>query len=63
MSAMIWYAAAYAPTSKGILHMAAPGILGSIHPFFVSIPVSLIIIAVMTAPEWMGARERALENS
>lgn len=56
VSAMIWYAAAYAPTSKGILHMAAPGILGSIHPFFVSIPVSLIIVAVMTAPEWMGAR-------
>ncbi len=56
-SAMLWYAAAYAPTSKGILHMAAPGILGSIHPFFVSIPVSLIIMALMTAPEWMGARE------
>jgi len=41
----------------GILHTAAPGILGSLHPFFVSIPLSLLIIAVMTAPEWMGARE------
>ncbi len=56
VSAMVWYAAAYAPTSKGILNMAAPGIMGSIHPFFVSIPVSLIIVAVMTAPEWMGAK-------
>ena len=63
VSAMVWYAAAYAPTSKGILNMAAPGIMGSIHPFFVSIPVSLIIVAVMTAPEWIGAREKALENS
>ena len=60
-SSMLWYAAGYAPTSKGILNMAAPGILGSIHPFFVSVPVSILIIAVMTAPEWMGAR--ALEKS
>jgi Na+/pantothenate symporter len=56
-SSMLWYAAGYAPTSKVILNMAAPGILGSLHPFFVSIPLSLLIMVVMTAPEWMGARE------
>ena len=56
-SAIAWYAAGYRPTSMGILHTAAPGILGILHPFFVSIPLSLLIIAVMTAPEWMGARE------
>lgn len=58
--AMLWYSAAYAPTSRGILHMAAPGILGSLHPFFVSIPFSLLIMVFMTAPEWMGERAKAL---
>ena len=57
-SAMLWYAAGYAPTSQGILGMAAPGILGGLHPFFVSIPVSISIIIVMTSPGWMGALAR-----
>jgi len=40
VTALAWFVAGYAPTSMGILHMSAPGLMGAIHPFFVSIPVS-----------------------
>jgi Na+/pantothenate symporter len=45
-AALGWFAAGYAPTSTGILHMSAPGLLGAIHPFFVSIPVSFVVLAL-----------------
>ncbi len=46
VAALGWFAAGYAPTSTGILHMSAPGLMGTIHPFFVSIPVSLAVMVV-----------------
>ncbi len=62
ISAMAWYAAGYRPTSMGILQTSAPGIIGSLHPFFVSIPLSILIMALMTAPEWAMARKPGLKG-
>ena len=41
-----WYAAAYASTSKGLTGLAAPGILGAIHPIIPGILASAAIFAL-----------------
>lgn len=56
-SALAWYAAGYAPTAAGILHVSAPGIWGAIHPFFVSIPVSVAVFALFGLLESLLAPE------
>ena len=40
--ALAWYALAFAPTSQKIMNLSAPGIIGSIHPFFVGIACSML---------------------
>jgi Na+/panthothenate symporter len=35
-----WYLLGYLPTSKGLVGFAAPGILGSLHPFLVGLLLS-----------------------
>jgi len=49
MTALGWYVAGYAPTSTGILHTSAPGIMGAIHPFFVAIPASFTVMVLSAA--------------
>jgi len=42
LPALAWYIVAFAPTSQKLTNINAPGIWGSIHPFFVGILFSLL---------------------
>ena len=46
LGSIAWYAAAYASTSKGLTGLAAPGILGAIHPIIPGILASVAIFAL-----------------
>ena len=46
LGSIAWYAAAYASTSKGLTGLAAPGILGAIHPIIPGILASAAIFAL-----------------
>lgn len=46
LGSIAWYSAAYASTSKGLTGLAAPGILGAIHPIIPGILASAAIFAL-----------------
>jgi len=53
-SAVVWYLAGYASTAKGVLGVSAPGIWGSLHPFFIGVPLSFIVLGLALVPVFGG---------
>ncbi|MEA3508636.1 MAG: sodium:solute symporter family protein, partial [Synergistota bacterium] len=57
-AAVTWYLAGYASTAEGVLGISAPGIWGSLHPFFIAIPLSFMVLGLAMVPVFGGSLAR-----
>lgn len=58
-ASVCWYLLAYAPTSRGISGLSAPGLLGAMHPLLIGIAASAAVFALCASFAAAGAGEEA----
>lgn len=57
----VWYLTAYASTSRGATGLAAPGILGAIHPLAIGLAASVLIFAACASLSHAAAPQSEAE--